>query len=281
MAEIDPRFAPIRGSLHDPLHVRVFRVGSLTIDPGWNAAQVQDPFWRLYVNDREGASVDLDRGSHVLTAERVHLIPAWVRFTCRCRRNVSHFYIHFDIVGLTSSMTRELFDRPITLPVDATSRQMCLELAAALKERDEVSVEKVMQTKALVNWAIALLMGQLPADSVGRMRGEMHTQRLLAPALRHIESNLGRPILNCELARLCFMSEDHFIRRFRDGTGQTPRQYIIEHRIAAAARRMLLTDQSIDEIAEFFGFADRFHLSHMFSRIMGQPPAAYRKAILP
>ena len=43
------------------------------------------------------------------------------------------------------------------------------------------------------------------------------------------------------------------------------------------AQLLHLESMSIESIAQACGFADRFHFSRVFTRIMGAPPAAYRQ----
>jgi AraC-like DNA-binding protein len=73
------------------------------------------------------------------------------------------------------------------------------------------------------------------------------------------------------------MSENHFIRRFRQAIGLTPASFIQQKRLAAAAQLLLYTDESIDAIALKTGFSDRFYFSRAFRRAMGRPPATYRR----
>ena len=64
---------------------------------------------------------------------------------------------------------------------------------------------------------------------------------------------------------------------FRERVGCTPAQYVLERRIAAAAQDLLFTNDSIEQIADRLGFANRYHLTRMFTRRVGIPPAAYRR----
>ena len=50
-----------------------------------------------------------------------------------------------------------------------------------------------------------------------------------------------------------------------------------ERRIAAATHRLAFTTESIDQIADRLGFANRYHFTRMFTKRMGTSPAAYRK----
>jgi transcriptional regulator GlxA family with amidase domain len=92
-----------------------------------------------------------------------------------------------------------------------------------------------------------------------------------------VDDHLAEPLTHADLAGLCHLSGDHFVRRFRDAIGRTPARYVTERRIAAAAQRLVFTRDSIDQIAEATGFGNRFYFSRVFARHMGTPPAAYRK----
>ena len=97
------------------------------------------------------------------------------------------------------------------------------------------------------------------------------------PALQHIEAHLASPPSNPELATLCHLSTDHFIRYFRRAVGSTPAQYGLERRLALAAHQLLNSQCTIEEIAAATGFSDRFHFSKVFKQKLHTPPVAYRK----
>jgi AraC-like DNA-binding protein len=96
------------------------------------------------------------------------------------------------------------------------------------------------------------------------------------PALQYIDRHLAHDLSNATLARVCGVSEDHFIRVFRRNVGQTPAQYTLDRRVTAAAHRLVFSDDKIDAIAHAAGFRDRFYFTRVFARRMGLPPAAYR-----
>jgi transcriptional regulator GlxA family with amidase domain len=55
-----------------------------------------------------------------------------------------------------------------------------------------------------------------------------------------------------------------------------PHQFIMENRTKEACRLLAFSDQSIEEIANRTGFANRHHFSRAFARRMNRGPAAYR-----
>src|SRR5690606_26479259 len=106
----------------------------LPIDKGWNAQGVRSSYWRLYVNSRDGAAVVLDGGArHPIDPGRVHLIPAWVPFSCVNDRRVEHLYIHFDLAGLPGPLVRELFAAPVALATASPAHRLAGQLAEALR----------------------------------------------------------------------------------------------------------------------------------------------------
>lgn len=269
-------------TIDDYLHVRIFMLWHLIIDQKWNHPDVCSSYWRLYVNNRSGASVALHPGEYQITPGKLHLIPAGVRFSCRNTQTVDHFFIHFDVLGLPPPLLHAVFDRPIGLTVDAGTQTMIDTLIKSTKltreQPGKADPAALCRAKALVYSALAHALAQLPepyADLAGRLAlpaGQV------APAVQHIELHLESPLSNDLLARLCHLSNDQFIRRFKEAVRMTPAQYILQRRVTIAAQQLLFTRDSIETIAEECGFANRFYFSRVFTRRMGSSPAAYRNA---
>ena len=271
------------GALIDPLtgddllHVRVLQAECLTIDTGWNVRDVRSAYWRFYVNSRDGAAVLLADGPYPLRGGWVHLIPAWVSFSCHNTVSLTHLYAHFDPLGVPGALVRELFPRPLSFKPDAVMAEAARRLGADLAERTLSTPALLCQVKAVLYQALAVTFTTLPADRVTRCFGLASRDEPVVLALRHIEDFLVEPLANAALARVCGMGVDHFIRRFRAHVGQTPAQYILERRVAQAAQRLLYSSESIAMIAESCGFPDRFYFTRVFTRRMGLAPAAYRR----
>jgi AraC-like DNA-binding protein len=256
-------------NLRDQLFVRVFTVACVTIGRTWNSRDVCSGYWRLYGNERAGAMLLLpDGGRHVLTAGRVHLVPAGVRFTCHNTLSVRHHYLHFDLIGEAAARIRRLFTKPLVLQPDAR-------LEALVRELPGVGPPEVVlcRAKAAAYAALGAALAGLPAGALAALS----VPSPVAAAVRHIDDHLGENLTNRDLAARCHLSEDHFGRVFRSRMGQTPAQYVIERRVAAATQALAFTADSIEQIAERLGFANRFHFTRMFTRRMGIAPAAYRR----
>lgn len=80
-----------------------------------------------------------------------------------------------------------------------------------------------------------------------------------------------------EVARACGLSRGHFTKAFRVATGLTPHQWLQRYRIDKAKNQLLDPALSIANIAISCGFADQSHLTRVFSRLVGDSPAAWRR----
>ena len=107
------------------------------------------------------------------------------------------------------------------------------------------------------------------------IRGEPATG--LAPTLEWAVGRLRLGLSVADLARRAGMSMRTFARRFVDETGATPHRWLTNQRLIAAQRRLEMSHDSIDEVAEAVGFETAETLRLQFRRAFGVSPTSYRK----
>lgn len=81
-----------------------------------------------------------------------------------------------------------------------------------------------------------------------------------------------------EWARRAGYGPDHFGRLFRKVMGTTPKEYLIEHRIAEARRCLIDTPLTIEAVAEMLGYRNPYFFSRQFRQHTGWTPSEYRRA---
>jgi AraC-like DNA-binding protein len=111
-----------------------------------------------------------------------------------------------------------------------------------------------------------------------RHRTRAEAFRRIRRAIDFIEADISRRLDLAMLARVSCMAKYHFLRRFKNVTGETPHQFILRRRLARADELLLTTDLSAAEIGRRCGFADPSSFSNAFRSARGLPPLAWRAA---
>jgi AraC family transcriptional regulator len=93
----------------------------------------------------------------------------------------------------------------------------------------------------------------------------------------YVDANLGRRIRVADLSAVAQRSEAHFARAFKRTFGVAPHAYVTERRIEQARHLMLVTDDSLCEIALICGLSDQAHLCKVFRQRFGISPAVWRR----
>lgn len=96
-------------------------------------------------------------------------------------------------------------------------------------------------------------------------------------AIYYFRENFNKEINIEEFAESKNISVGWFIRCFRQITGQTPLQYIINLRISNAQMLLETTDYSISQISESVGYENQLYFSRIFRKQTGFSPKEYRK----
>ena len=102
----------------------------------------------------------------------------------------------------------------------------------------------------------------------------------LKPALEYIRDNYMKVVKIEDLAQLCCMSISQLRAGFREVTGQTPKDYLIEIRLSGAEKLLVGTDMSVLDIALETGFGDVSNFYRAFRAAKEISPTDYRKKYL-
>jgi AraC family transcriptional regulator len=169
-------------------------------------------------------------------------------------------------------------------------------------ELDSDRIELVEQRRAtdptLRHIALALRAGVQSGDALDRMYGEGLSTALAAHLLREYGATVLRPksqyggltraklvrAVECiqdqldadltvfGIAQAVGMSPYYFTRLFKESTGQSPHQYVVEARVRRAKELLTTGKFTISEAAHHVGFVDQSHLTRHFKRVFGLPP---------
>ena len=102
--------------------------------------------------------------------------------------------------------------------------------------------------------------------------------RYVSEIKNYISCNWNKKMSLEEIAESVHLSASYSSALFKNSTGVSVMDYIINLRITKACDMLKYSDRLISEIAESTGFCDIFYFSRMFKKIMGVSPAKYRSA---
>ncbi len=262
-----PLEAQIHGQfdLEDP-RLRLLLCGYARLPPGaWAHTRVSLPYWRLYWNQVEGATIEQGTQTYALTPAEAVLIAPHTVFSTTNRAPIEHVYAHFQLPTVHVGRPPPLS----FLPATPALRELAQRLAEALT-RPPVSAWKVSLTaRALVELALVLLGETRPTPS--------RLDARLLQALAFLEEHLANATSNADLARQAGLSTGALNQLFKAQLGQTLHAHLRAKRIEKACLMLEFSDASIDQIAAETGFCDRYYFSRVFKRSQQLSPAAFRR----
>jgi AraC family transcriptional regulator len=91
-------------------------------------------------------------------------------------------------------------------------------------------------------------------------------------AVEYIQDQLNTDLTVSGIAQAVGMSPYYFIKLFKESTGQSPHQYVVEARVRKAKELLTTGKFTISEAAHHVGFVDQSHLTRHFKRLFGLPP---------
>jgi AraC family transcriptional regulator len=101
--------------------------------------------------------------------------------------------------------------------------------------------------------------------------------RLLSRVKEKIEANLDAELSLDGLAQESGYSRSHFVRMFRNATGQTPHQYVLDMRLRRAQACLKQKGSTIIDVALSCGFSSQSHMTTVFRRRLEMTPAEFRR----
>ena len=240
---------------------QIHECGLLRLDGGWNFSGVCSPYWRLYYDRTPGAWIESGGRRYPLTPAKFVLVPDGVAFNCGSRPGAEHMWVHFS---LYPSLTEPGAD-VVEIPATRTGRAVARELQRRIERRQAVPAAHT--GAGLLHLVFAEMGPEWSAALPPRLR----------KVFSWIQHALGGEISNGLLAAQAGLSVEAFIRWFKAATGRTPAAFVAERRIREACRRLAFSDDSIEQVAEAVGFANRHHFSRVFKQYAGCGPAQFRR----
>lgn len=116
-----------------------------------------------------------------------------------------------------------------------------------------------------------------------RESGRVHSSVRMELGTRikqYVDQHYMDSVSMSDLSEALGISQFYLSRVFKERTGYSPMQYIINRRIGRAQSLLISTDLSVTKIAEQCGYDNPNYFNLLFKKTIGMAPGAYRKAVL-
>ena len=160
---------------------------------------------------------------------------------------------------------------PGTLHALRQAEGQCMEYENIIFELELPGYE--LQVKGALLRFLALLLAQ------GRQRlaAETADTQRLKTLLQWLSAHYTEELRVADAAGVCSFSASHFMRWFRQMTGQSFVAFLNEYRLNAAAEALQATDETVLTIASQCGFENLSYFNRAFKAHFGMTPREYRK----
>ncbi|MBQ8894347.1 MAG: AraC family transcriptional regulator [Clostridia bacterium] len=135
----------------------------------------------------------------------------------------------------------------------------------------ELIIELQLQRPGFRTACRGLLLGILT-----RVSRSAESQTAIRQVCLAMAADYAKPITNEALARECGMSLSTFAHLFKQETGVSPREYLLQQRLSAARFLLENSYQPIGQVAAAVGFRDALYFSKFFHTRTGMSPTEYR-----
>ena len=215
----------------------------------------------------------------VLTPGTLHAI----RQAESCTMEYENIIFDVELLGGAEDLCAEKYLLPLqsgrlALPEHITPDEVWYPQAAdCLKEAEEANRCKQFGYELCIKGALLRFLALLIAQSKALPPAEKASTQRLRAVLQWISAHSSEPVCVADAAALCQCSPNHFMRWFRQMTGQTFIIFLREYRLNASAEALRTTEDTILSISEQCGFENLSYFNREFKAHFGMTPREYRK----
>ena len=128
--------------------------------------------------------------------------------------------------------------------------------------------------RAIINRIVADIIQNSPSIEVKNKKNFDIVKKAITYLLEHYREQIT---LN-DIAKMCYVTPEHFCRCFKLQTGFTFKEYIISLRLDYASRLVKYSEESITGICFECGFSSPSYFTKLFYKRFGKTPAQIRKS---
>ena len=215
----------------------------------------------------------------VLTPGTLHAI----RQAESCTMEYENIIFDVELLGGAEDLCAEKYLLPLqsgrlALPEHITPDEAWYPQAAdCLKEAEEANRCKQFGYELCIKGALLRFLSLLIAQGKQQLPAETADTQRLKAVLQWLSAHYAEALRVADAAGVCSFSASHFMRWFRQMTGQSFIAFLNDYRLNAAAEALQTTDETVLTIASRCGFENLSYFNRAFKAHFGMTPREYRK----
>ena len=188
-----------------------------------------------------------------------------------------------ELLGGSSDLCYQRYLLPLQsgrlpLPSRLAPGHPCYDIALEhLRRLENVNRERMLGYELQVKGLLLSLLSLLVSQSDGVPPSDNTDTRRLKTILQYVTMHYTETLPVAEAAAVCQCSPSHFMRWFKQMTGQGFTEYLNAYRLNTAAELLRTTDDTVLAVAEQTGFKNLAYLKRAFKTHYGLTPKEYRR----
>lgn len=193
-----------------------------------------------------------------------------------------NIFFEVDLLGGSGDLCYRRYLLPLqsgrlSLPHRLTRSHPCYcAVLECLRQLETVNRDRVLGYELQIKGLLLCLLSALVAQSDGLPSSENADTRRLKTVLQYVTAHFADNLPVAEVAAVCQCSPSHFMRWFKQMTGQRFTEYLNIYRLNAAAEALRTTDDTVLTVAERCGFKNLSYFNRAFKASFGLTPREYR-----
>ena len=249
--------------------------GHFSLQPGqeWCLREHTASFHKFYFFLSGQCRITIEGVRYTACAGDWFFIPAGVRhsYTHLPDQCFEKHWIHFDLYPNDS--LPQLLQLPHRVCTGSQKEPEAV-FEQLTKANSSNKLSDTMRAKAALMTLLAHYVEFSHSDDLPVLSED---DRRISEVLTYIHKHLAEPLTNRDLAALCHLHPNHFIRFFSQKTGQSPANYVMQCRMELARQLLIQSDLPISRIAEQVGLSDQSHFARLFRNFYAMSPSLCRK----
>lgn len=208
------------------------------------------------------------------------LVPAGAQHQVIWNREIEYTLLLLEPTYIARIAREEIYPESVELvPRFAQSDPLIYQIGLALKrelQRGPQSSRLYVEASTIMLAAHLLRHYSISQPSLQTNVGKL-SKANLNQVIEYIDANLTKNLSVSAIAASVGMSQFHFTRLFKQSTGVTPYQYVIQRRVALAKQLLASPKLSMTQVSQQLGFSSPNQFSHFFRKHAGLSPNEYQQ----